>query len=145
LEESGYSCVGVEYLPTVALAAQKIAYAENRRFRVVTGDILASETLREIGTSDFNILIALNIFHHFIKTEDGYERLRQFMNHIRIGTMFFEPHHPDEPQMQGVFSNPSQHEFVQLLKDWGSFERAMPIYTAADGRTVFKLDQQRPQ
>lgn len=143
LEESGYSCFGVEYLPTVALAAQKIAYAENRRFQVVTGDILASETLRELGTSNFDVMIALNIFHHFIKTKDRYERLREFMSRIQVGTMFFEPHHPDDPQMQGVFTNPSQDEFVQLLKNWGSFERAMPIYTAADGRTVFRLDQQR--
>ncbi len=143
LEENGYSCIGVEYLPTIALAARKIACAENRKLKIITGDILTSETLREIGTTNFDIVIALNIFHHFIKTKDGYERLRQFMNHIQIRAMFFESHHPDESQMQGVFFNPSPNEFVQLLKDWGGFERIVPIYVAADGRTLFKLDQQR--
>jgi hypothetical protein len=57
--------------------------------------------------------------------------------------MFFEPHHPDESQMQGAFINPQQNEFVQLIKDWGGFEKAESIYTAADGRAVFKLEQQR--
>jgi SAM-dependent methyltransferase len=143
LEESGYSCIGVEYLPTIALAARKIAYAEDRKLKIVTGDILNSETMAEIGASRFDVLIALNIFHHFIKTRDGYERLRQFMGNLQIGTMFFEPHHPDESQMQGVFINPQQNEFVQLIKDWGGFEKAESIYTAADGRAVFKLEQQR--
>lgn len=142
LEENGYSCIGVEYEPTISLAARKIACAENRKLKIVTGDILTSETLREIGTSEFGIVIALNIFHHFIKTEDGYDRLRQFMSRIQIGTMFFESHHPNDPQMQGVFFNPSQNEFVQLLKDWGSFGRVVPIFVAVDGRTLFKLDQQ---
>ncbi len=142
LEESGYSCVGVEYMPTIALAARRIAYAENRKLKIVTGDILNSETLREVGASDFNVVIALNVFHHFIKTKDGYERLRQFMSNVQIGAMFFEPHHPDDPQMQGVFLNPQQNEFVQLVKDWGGFEKAERIYTATDGRMVFKLEQQ---
>lgn len=142
LEECGYSCIGVEYEPTIALAARKIVCAENRKLTIVTGDILSIETQKKIAPLDFSVVIALNIFHHFIKTKDGYERLRQFMNHIRIGTMFFESHHESDPQMQGVFSNPTQNEFVKLIKDWGGFERVEPIYVAADGRTVFKLDQQ---
>lgn len=142
LEECGYSCIGVEYVPTIAWAAQKIACAENRKLAIVTGDILSEETQRKIAPLDFSVVIALNIFHHFIKTKDGYEKLRQFMNHIRIGTMFFESHHEDEPQMQGVFSNPTQNEFVKLIKEWGGFERVEPIYVATGGRILFKLDRQ---
>jgi SAM-dependent methyltransferase len=142
MEECGYSSIGVEYSQIIALAARKIATAENCKLKIVTGDILIEETQREIAPLDFNVVIALNIFHHFIKTKDGYEKLRQFMSHIRIGTMIFESHHEDDPQMQEVFFNPSQGEFAQLLKDWGEFERVVPIYVAGDGRTVFKLDQQ---
>lgn len=143
LEDIGYSCIGVEYLPEVAFAARKIAFAENRQLKIVTGDILAPETLQEIAASNYSVVIALNIFHHFIKTKDSYEKLRQFMNNIRVGAMFFESHHPSDPQMQGVYLNPSQNEFVQLLREWGRFERVLPIYEATDGRILFKLDQQR--
>jgi len=143
LEEIGYSCLGVEYSPDCAYAAEKIAAAEHRKFKVLTGDILTLDAFQGANTSVFNVVLALNIFHHFIKTQDGYEKLRQFMNNIQIGTMFFESHLPDELQMQGAFFNPTPNQFVQLLKDWGGFERAMPIYTTTDGRTIFKLDQQR--
>jgi SAM-dependent methyltransferase len=143
LEEIGYSSIGVEYLPECAYVAKKIATAEGRKFKVLTGNILS---LNEFQTHDvpfFDVVLALNIFHHFIKTQDGYEKLHQFMNNIQIGTLFFEAHLPEEPQMQNVFLNPTPNEFVQLLKDWGGFERVMPIYTATDGRKMFMLDQQR--
>lgn len=141
LEDLGYTCFGIEYLPDIAYAARRISQAERRRFKVITGDALAAETLKGVGASDFGIVIALNIFHHFIKTESGYARLRDFMKRVRIDTMFFEPHHPDEPQMRGAFSNPSPEEFVGLIKVWGSFRSAIPIYSANDGRTIYKLDR----
>ncbi|MCU0919744.1 MAG: methyltransferase [Burkholderiaceae bacterium] len=139
LEEAGYQAVGVEYLPDVAYAARRIAKAEGRRFTVINGDVLAESTRREIGSSDFAVVVALNIFHHFIKTEAGYERLRVFLGQLNIGRMFFEAHHPDDPQMQGVFANPSPTEFAQLIAKWSRLESVQPIHTAADGRTVFSL------
>jgi SAM-dependent methyltransferase len=139
LEDLGYTCFGIEYFPDIAYAARRVSQAEKRRFKIVTGDILAEETLNGIGISDFGVVIALNIFHHFVKTEDGYTRLQKFMNRVRADTMFFEPHHPDEPQMRGAFSNPSPEEFAELIKRWGNFQSVSPIYSAGDGRTIYKL------
>ena len=61
------------------------------------------------------------------------------MKRIRADVMFFEPHRPDEPQMEGAFSNPSPEEFVGLIKEWGNFQSSAPIYSAGDGRTIYKL------
>jgi hypothetical protein len=63
------------------------------------------------------------------------------MKRIQVDTMFFEPHHPDEPQMQGAFFNPSPEEFANLIKDWGNFQSAIPIYSADDGRIIYKLSR----
>lgn len=139
LEGYGYSCVGVEYLPEIAFAAQRIARAEGRHSTFVAGDILAPETLSNIGRTDFSLVIALNIFHHFIKAEERFNRLREFLQRIRADTMIFEPHLPDEPQMEGAFYNPSPTAFVKLIQQWGHFRDAVPVFTAGDGRTVFKL------
>jgi SAM-dependent methyltransferase len=139
-EEIGYTYIGVEYFPDIAMAAQKIAVAEGHNFRVLNADILVSSTLQEIGTVEFDVVIATSIFHHFIKSEADYNSLRQFLGKIKIGTMFFEPHLPDDPQMQGVFANPDPNEFVGLIQEWSNLKTCTPIYTATDGRTVFKLD-----
>jgi hypothetical protein len=63
------------------------------------------------------------------------------MKRIQINVMFFEPHCQSELQMQGGFSNPSPVEFVSIIKDWGNFQSAAPIYLAGDGRTVYKLSR----
>lgn len=141
LEDEGYSCVGVEYLPDIAHAAQMIARAENRRLKIVTGDILDPEILKEVGGNGFEVVIALNIFHHFIKTHEGFDKLQQLLGRLRAKTMFFESHLPDEQQMVGAFTNPGPMEFVELIKQWGGFDEAKAIYTASDGRTVFCLSR----
>ena len=139
LEAHGYSCIGVEYFPEIAFASRKIARAEGKRSIFISGDILDPETISEIGTTEFSLIIALNIFHHFIKSEEQFNRLQDFLRRIRVDTMIFEPHLPDEPQMENAFCNPSPTEFVKLIQEWGHLEHAVPIYTAGDGRTVFKL------
>lgn len=142
LEAIGYSCIGVEYFPDIAEAARRIAVAEGRTLRVVNGDILLPSTLEEVGTSEFSIVNALNIFHHFVKTEEGFHRLRQLLGRIRTETMFFEPHLADDSQMRGVYANPEPNEFVALIQEWSGLKRATPIHVATDGRAVFRLDQQ---
>jgi hypothetical protein len=141
LFELGYSTSGVEYLPDVAYAARRIAKAEERNFEVINGDVLAESTHAALGSVDFSVVIALNIFHHFIKTEQHHDRLRHLVCRLNIGRMFFEAHHPDDPQMQGVFMNPSPLEFAQLIGKWARLDRVEPIYTATDGRTVFSLSR----
>lgn len=100
--------------------------------------MLDEATLRA-GGSAFEVVVALSIFHHFIKTESGYRRLRALLGRLRIGTLFFEPHRPDESQMQGVYANPAPEEFARLIADWAGLKGIEPIYTAGDGRVVFAL------
>lgn len=139
LEELGYSTLGIEYLPDIAYAARRIAKAECRAFKVITGDILDETTLTNANGLHYAVVMALNIFHHFIKTERGYQRLRTLMGRLDIETMYFEPHQPDDPQMQGAFFNPAPDEFAELVRSWGHFKSASAIYLASDGRPVYKL------
>lgn len=141
LEELGYDCVGVEYLEDVAHAARKIATAEGRRFSLVLGDVLDEEIQNELMNSPFDVVLAVNIFHHFVKTECGYNRLRRLMKRLRPRVMFFEPHDPDDPQMRNVFANPSPQEFAELMCSWGGFQKATEIYRASDRRLLFKLER----
>jgi 2-polyprenyl-3-methyl-5-hydroxy-6-metoxy-1,4-benzoquinol methylase len=141
LEAKGYSAVGVEYLPEVAYAARKIATAEGRTFRVVEGDIFSDATRKQIGSDTFAVIVAVNIFHHFLKSEAGFKRLEQLVRGLRCELMFFEPHHPADPQMANAYRNPLAAEFAKIIAEWGGFRSSVPIYTAQDGRIIFKLSQ----
>lgn len=140
LDRAGFQTTAVEYYPEIALAAGRLALAEKRSLRVVHGDILAPEIFEKIGTERFRVVLAVNIFHHFIKTEAGFNKLRAFVQRLRSDVMFFEPHHPDDPQMHTGYANPTPEEFTRMIVEWGGFQRHTPIYTAADGRTIFRLD-----
>lgn len=139
LEHAGFETTAVEYYPEIALAAQRLARAERRALQVLHGDILAPDIFDKLGSSRFKVVLAVNIFHHFIKTETGYNRLKAFMQRLRSEVMFFEPHHPDDPQMHTGHANPTPEAFTQLIAEWGGFKHQVPIYTAADGRTIYRL------
>lgn len=139
LEQNGFSCTGVEYEADIAFAAQRIAVAEGRRFQVLNGDVLDPAIFERAGQRRFEVVVALNIFHHFIKTESGHERLRAMLGRLDCQCMFFEPHMPDDPQMHHSFWNPSPGEFVKAVMQWGQLGQAEHIHSAADGRQVYCL------
>ena len=142
LQDEGFHPIGVEYMPDIVYAARKIAESERREIEFISGDILSPNMIHQMGTSQFSVVLALNIFHHFIKTREGYERLGKFLESIDVEKMFFESHDSNEPQMEGAYYNPVPEEFSEKIKSWGSFSKMEPIYsTAQDGRTVFLLEK----
>ncbi len=138
LEQAGYDVTGIEYLPEVAYAARKIALAERRSFNVIHGDILSDEVLVRTG-SHFDVVVALSVFHHFIKTEAGFQKLRNLLARIQTKCLYFEPHHHSESQMCGKYANPSPEEFVKLVSDWTGLTNVSALYNGNDGRTIFAL------
>lgn len=139
LEQCGFSCTGIEYEADIAFAAQKIAVAEGRSFQILNGDVLDPAIFERAGRARFDVVVALNIFHHFIKTESGHDRLRAMLGRLDCERMFFEPHMQDDPQMQRSFWNPSPAEFLKAVMQWSHLGQAEHIHSAADGRQVFCL------
>jgi hypothetical protein len=137
----GYSALGIEYLPAVAYAARRIARAEKREFEVIEGDVLTDEVQERFVKKNFSVVLAINIFHHFIKTEAGCRKLESLLKKLQTQTLFFQPHRSDELQMQGAYANFNTDEFVGFVKACGSFRSATAIHTSRDGRTLFKMER----
>jgi hypothetical protein len=53
--------------------------------------------------------------------------------------MYFQPHLPDEPQMQGAYKNYSVEDFVEFILQASRLSRAEFIGSAEDGRSIYKL------
>lgn len=140
LEQRGYDVTGIEYMPEIALAANRIAVSEGRQCRIITGDILDEEIQQSVG-SNFGVVIALSIFHHFIKTEDGSGKLRSMLGRLQIERLYFEPHQSTEPQMQGAYMNPAPEEFARLIATWSGLNTIEPLYTGNDDRKLFALQR----
>ena len=72
-EELGYSCFAVEELPKLALAADKIRIAEGKAFTVIAKDLFLAAEREPLRERHFQVVLGLNIFHHFLKKPDVFD------------------------------------------------------------------------
>ena len=138
-EEAGLDCVGGEYGPDIAYAADRIRVSEGRNFKVVVGDILDPAIHDPILEQPVAVVNALSIFHHFLKTRENYERLQTLLQKIRPQQMYFEPHRTDESHMLHAYANLDVEEFLEFIKTNTGLKNAESIYTASDGRHIYSL------
>jgi len=138
-EQLGYDCHAVEFLPHYALAAETIRIAEGRRFKIIEGDVFAAVEREPLRDMSFSVVLALNIFHHFLKERKLFEQLAAWLSRVRVETMVFEPHCPDEPQMVGAYANFAEQEFVDFILSKSMLNHASLIHRCSDGRPVYRL------
>jgi len=138
-EQAGLDCTGIEYGPDIAYAANRIAIAEDRRYRVINGDVLDPCVHDPLVRQPFDVVLALNIFHHFMKTKVDHDRLIVLLGKLKPVQIFFEPHRTDEPPMQGAYANLGPEKFVAFVQTHTGLAHAEYIHTAPDGRKLFSL------
>lgn len=139
LETIGFRATGVEYSPDISYAAQRIRLAEESSCNIINGDILDRKIHGRFIHESFDVVFALNIFHHFLKKESDFIRLKEFLQNLRAKMIFFEPHLQFEPHMQQAFMNPGEEEFVKLVRTMAHLECSELICRDGDGRAIYRL------
>lgn len=138
-EELGWRCTAIELLPQIALAAERIRIAEGRRFEVVQGDLFATTGAPPLRGRHYDLVLALSIFHHFIKRPDMHAKLERWLGALDAEAMIFEPHRAEEPQMSGAFRNYDERQFVDFILRNSCLRRAELLHRCADGRAIYLL------
>lgn len=98
------------------------------------------ESVFKLPDPTFDVVLALNIFHHFIKTETVFRQFDNFLKRLDCELMVFQPHNPSEGQMKASYLNFSPHEFV----DYVSGVSRLPVSTrigTIEGRPIFILSK----
>jgi 2-polyprenyl-3-methyl-5-hydroxy-6-metoxy-1,4-benzoquinol methylase len=80
-----------------------------------TFDIYAQSVFDLEGDVEFDVVLALNIFHHFIKTERAHGELIDFLERLRCKALFFQSHNIKEGQMSDAFRNYSPEKFCSVI------------------------------
>jgi hypothetical protein len=137
-EDIGYSCYAIEQESITARIAEKIKIAENKKFAVINKSIFETEFVRKMR---FDVVLALNIFHHFLKTETSFSQFKSLLKNLKTRELFFEPHLHDEIQMKNAYINLNETEFVDFILDHASLNKAKLIFTDPSGRQIFKLSK----
>ncbi|MCI0379428.1 MAG: hypothetical protein L0215_17610, partial [Gemmataceae bacterium] len=136
-EKLGFDCVGVEEDAHCAYFLRKLRAACGRSFQIVHRSIF--DYVGRENPAHFQVVLALAIFHHFIKTRQGCERLREMLRCLNTVEMYFLPHLRDETQMQNAYWNPSEDEFVSFVSESARLPNIECLGSIEDGRTLFRL------
>lgn len=107
-ELEGYTCTAIETDEVYLRVMKKLHSSYNMSYQIVEKSFLDVET-------NFDIVVAFNIFHHFLKTESLYNSFKRYLNKIKFNEMFIQVHHTSENQMNDAFINLSPEEFVNFV------------------------------
>ena len=87
-----------------------------------------------------DLILALNIFHHFCKTEELHGKFVKLLNRMKPEIMLFQAHRHDPPgQMEGAFRNYNEIEFVEFISKHTGLNMWEKLGVAADKRPIYKL------
>jgi hypothetical protein len=138
-EELGYTCHAVEYEPLIARAADKIRIAEDKNFQIITGDLFAVARDEPLRGKHWEVVLAFNIFHHFLKQRSLHDKLVAWLKGLNVDVMIFEPHLRGERQMDGAYANYDEREFVDFILSNSMLQHSQLVHRCTDGRPVYKL------
>jgi len=134
-EELGYDVSSCESSPSYLYFLKKIRKANNKKFKVLDVNILAKST-----PSSFDIVLALNIFHHFLKSSEKFKAFIEFLQRLECKEMYFQSHEYLEPQMRKAFKNFEPVPFVEFIIEHSCLNKYKCI-GKDQRRKLFKLWQ----
>ncbi|MBM3156038.1 MAG: hypothetical protein FJ004_01980 [Chloroflexi bacterium] len=135
-EEEGYKCFAVEQDGEHLYFMRKLRRAENKEFAIISDSIL---DMGEKGSLEYDVVLALAIFHHFLKTERLFNKLKTLLGNLHCNEVFFLPHAYNDPQMAGAFVNFTPEQFVQFILENSRLTEYKLIGHCEGGRPLYKL------
>ncbi len=101
---------------------------------------LITESILDIDPKQFDLVIALNIFHHFLKQEARYNKFIQFLSRLQCQTMIYQSHNLNEGQMKNAYKNFSDDDFCKFIIDNSTLTEWKQIATYSN-RNIYLIWQ----
>jgi hypothetical protein len=134
LTRLGLACTAVDHNPKNALFVKQLRRAMNGSFEFV-----ASSIFELPGPLTYDLILGLNIFHHFIRDQATFEKFCRLLESFDASYMFFEPHRPHELENGPVFKNMSEDEFVAFILERSCFNTSRLLGTTLNDRQLYFL------
>lgn len=135
-EDLGFDCYGVESNWYQFHFLKKLKKAENKKFKIINNSIFNYSKNQELV---FDVVLALNIFHHFLKRKNTYFNLVKLLNRLKVKEFFFGAYDPEEYRKANVYRRYTPEQFVNFLLENSCLNKAKLLAKFENGRTLFKL------
>ena len=109
LTKLGKKCLAVEKNPKVLHFLHKLKVADEISF-----DIFA-ENIFNLKQHSFDVVLALRIFHHFLKRKNTYNQLKHFLRTLEVKELYFQPHDIKIQKMPNAYKNFDTKEFLNFI------------------------------
>jgi hypothetical protein len=135
-EETGFDCTAVESDVKIFYFLERLRKAEDRRFRIINKSIFDYD-----GNFNFDVVLALNIFYHFLRSKDLHDELVRLLGKLRTRFMFFQPHLRSEHEMMKdyAYKTYDEDEFVKFVLNHSCLNQATCLGGDRDGRSLYML------
>ncbi|MHA1251509.1 MAG: class I SAM-dependent methyltransferase [Candidatus Helarchaeota archaeon] len=109
-EELGFDCYAVEIRPHNVYFMKRLRDIEGKTFKIINKSIFDLK-----GDLNFDVVLALNIFHHFLKEKETFNELIKFLKRLRVKEMFFQAYIPSESDIKNSYITFKPKEFVEFI------------------------------
>jgi hypothetical protein len=133
-EDEGFDCTAVENDPTHIYFLDKLRKAEYKHFKIVTQSIFEYK-----DDLHFDVILALNIFHHFLKEKKLYDEFISFLQKIETEELFLVSSKYDEPQMKYTYKNLNPNELIRIILENSCLNKFKYLGPSKQGRHLYKL------
>lgn len=135
-EDLGYKCYAVENNMVNFRILEKIKRAEKKEFVAINKSIFEIDFVK---TMKFDVILALNIFHHFLKTKTLYDNFKELLRNLETDLMFFSTANYKEEQMRNAYQNYSDRRFIEFIFQQTGLNKSEVIFTNKNNRNIYKL------
>ena len=132
----GWKCTAVEHHKMHSYFIKRLADAEDLNINVLT------MSLFEIPDREFDVVLALNIFHHYLKTKDLFNQLTKFLNTLTVNEqMYLETHHPKDPIMNESYKNFEPRDFANYVASNTDLPKITFLRKTTRNRQLYLLEK----
>jgi hypothetical protein len=140
LEDLGFRCHAIENSPILVDYMRLLRDIEGKTFTATCASILGHK-MDAVCSQEYDLVLALAIFHHFLKKERTYERLKRLLENLRMKRMVLQTHNPEESQMRNAFKNFDPDAFADHIVSLSCLTRRQFMGKTPSGRHVYLLSK----
>ena len=136
-EDEGFECQATEANQLYIEFLKKLRDAEHKKFKVFPKSIFLFRKNEEL---EYDIILAIFIFHHFILRKNTFENLKKLLGRIKTKELYFGVHSFDEyKNNKHVYMNFNQEQFVNFILENSCLNHAERLIVYESGRALYKL------
>lgn len=131
-ELDGYKATACEIDENYLSVMKKLHKGYNMEYEILT------ESFLDLDSIEYDVIIAFNILHHFLKRSHEFNKLEIFLEKCKFNEMFVQFHEQGEAQMIGAYKDFSPDEFSNFILEKTKKENCILIGEEMN-RKIYKI------